>query len=208
MKNAFIVAATLTLKTITSTAVHADAIQILDTNTMECIQQSLDAVDMPRARVAQETYGQTVKTAFITEDITANLTLNTTQFVPPRYGANMANSTISFTADITHIQENDYDYEHRRTISVTFNDEGQVTQLNDGDTFSYWVAAPYNYVSTNSSRPELSADQQEQIEAWIDNAVETATFMFMYCQTGAIYEPKNGDAVSPPQFANLNALRI
>lgn len=181
----------------------ADAIQILDDHSTECVQQAFDAVELPRARRTQDTYGQTVLTSYVADSVVANIMIDTTRIYPPRIGSAAPYSTISIVADITHIQERDYDYEHRRSISVTFNQNDELTRVNDGVFSHYWETQPYQYVSHGSARPELSDDQQEAIETWVNDAVETATFIFSYCQAGQIYEPRDGGAVSPPDFEAL-----
>ncbi|MFP4313317.1 MAG: hypothetical protein ACLFR0_03225 [Alphaproteobacteria bacterium] len=185
-------------------AAHANAqtngpVQVLDDHTVSCIDQSFDMLDMPGARTKVTGYGEITREKRISDEFTASVILDTDVY---RYSTHA-----SFSANVYQHQDNQYDYRHRASITLYFNNDNRLTNITRSPVNSGWVYEDM-YYSPSEAPPPLSETNKETIDRWIMQTIEAAAFMMSYCQSdGAdIYTPENGEAVGPPEFLTLDNL--
>lgn len=176
-----------------ATQANAAAFQILDDKTLDCIDVALNAVDIPNAQFSSPNYGEIRESGPIGGQFIAAASVFTYMH------DGVSPSTVqTFSARIMWDEGGGYYFTSIQSISTFFNEEGQLTRINEGGFTSAWNISGYQSYTHGLVSPEYSEEQNNLIREWVQNAARNMALFGTHCLTGDIIELASGEDIIPP----------
>lgn len=180
----------------------ADSVQLLDDRTSICFDQSFGAIPMPLKSFESGSYGNISAISPIKDNFMATVGIFTYQDVVTQ------SITHTFSGGVEWRLENGYRYSNSRSISISFNNEGQLTRIIEGGFHSDWNVSNYASYTHALKDPTYTTEQMGAITDWVEKAAQTMALMGLHCLADTEYNPPSGQAIEPPNFNDLRILTL
>lgn len=190
-----------------ATQAHGQAaLQVIPDETMRCVEQALDEIDMPAAIGSVGSQGQYILTSRISDDFWADIQVTYTKnnLRSLGYTAN----TLSFAAHVYYDapEQPNLAFRFRQMTNIKYTQDdyqphAQFARFEEGGLTTHWVDQPNRYGSL--PEPLVPEEVETAITEWIVDANNTFTFWAGHCRFNEVYQPSGNAMIDQPVFEYL-----